>query len=131
MAPYERALTLLALAEVEQEDGGREQAAAFLDEAREICAELGASLALTRIDRVRGSLAASASEETTPVGSDLSPREIDVLCLVAAGQSNREIAVDLKISTRTAERHITNIYNKLGISSRAEAIAFAHRHQIV
>ena len=131
MAPYERALTLVALAKLEQEGGDREQAHAFLDEAREISVGLGAAPSLARIDRVRASLTASGPEDTAPVGADLSPREIDVLCLVAAGQSNREIAVDLKISTRTAERHITNIYNKLGISSRAEAIAFAHRHQIV
>jgi DNA-binding CsgD family transcriptional regulator len=58
----------------------------------------------------------------------LSPRELDVLRLMAWGRSNQEIAVDLSISLRTVTTHVTNIFNKLGVASRAEAIAYAHRH---
>ena len=55
----------------------------------------------------------------------LTLREIEVLRLVAAGQSNREIAVSLFLSVRTAERHIANIYKKIGAHSKADATAFA------
>ena len=52
----------------------------------------------------------------------LSPREIDVLRLIAAGRSNRQIAAELFISTRTAERHIENLYQKLDVHNRTDAI---------
>ena len=57
----------------------------------------------------------------------LSERELEVLRLLAAGRSNREIGDDLFISPATAARHVANIYAKLGVESRAEATAFAHR----
>jgi len=57
----------------------------------------------------------------------LSPREIEVLHLIAAGSTDREIAEMLFISPRTAERHVSNIFNKLGVSSRAAAAVMAVR----
>ena len=66
-------------------------------------------------------------ERTAPAG--LSPREIEVLRLLASGRSNREIAETLFLSARTVERHITNLYAKIGAQGRAEAIAFAHEHR--
>ena len=60
----------------------------------------------------------------------LSPRELDVLRLMAWGRSNQEIAADLSISLRTVTTHVTNIFSKLGAASRAEAIAYAHRHRL-
>jgi DNA-binding NarL/FixJ family response regulator len=58
----------------------------------------------------------------------LSERELEVLRLLAAGRSNREIGDALFISAATAARHVANIYLKLGVASRAEATAFALRH---
>jgi DNA-binding CsgD family transcriptional regulator len=58
----------------------------------------------------------------------LSRRELEVLRLVAEGLSNREIAERLFISPKTAEHHVSRIYAKLGLSSRAEAAAYAARH---
>ncbi|CAN5645823.1 hypothetical protein BH23CHL2_BH23CHL2_03620 [soil metagenome] len=58
---------------------------------------------------------------------DLTAREIEVLRLIAEGRTNQEIADALSISVRTVERHVTNIYNKTGISNRAEATAYAFR----
>ncbi|MDQ3692994.1 MAG: LuxR C-terminal-related transcriptional regulator [Chloroflexota bacterium] len=60
--------------------------------------------------------------------STLTTREAEVLRLIAAGYSNRQVANALFISPRTASTHAANILGKLGLSSRAEAIAFAHRH---
>ncbi|GAB4335243.1 MAG: alpha/beta fold hydrolase [Dehalococcoidia bacterium] len=58
----------------------------------------------------------------------LSPREVDVLRLVAAGKSNAQIADALTLSTRTVERHVQNIYGKLGVHNRAAAVAWAIRN---
>ena len=58
----------------------------------------------------------------------LTHREVEVLRLIAAGHSNREIAAALFVSPRTAERHVANIYLKLGAHSKAEAAAYALRH---
>jgi DNA-binding NarL/FixJ family response regulator len=56
----------------------------------------------------------------------LSPREVEILRLVAAGRANREIANDLTISERTVDRHVSNIYGKIEVSTRAAATAFAY-----
>jgi DNA-binding NarL/FixJ family response regulator len=64
-------------------------------------------------------------------GHGLSPRELEVLRLVAAGKTNREIAASLVISEHTVARHIQNIFAKLGLSSRSAATAFAFEHDLV
>ncbi|MDP8907639.1 MAG: LuxR C-terminal-related transcriptional regulator, partial [Chloroflexota bacterium] len=67
-----------------------------------------------------------------PVG-DLSPREVEVLRLVASGMSNDDIARELVLSVRTVERHVANVYDKIGASgrtARAIATAWAHAHGI-
>jgi DNA-binding NarL/FixJ family response regulator len=53
---------------------------------------------------------------------------VDVLRLVASGHSNKEIAADLALSVRTVERHITNLYAKIGARGKADATAYAIRH---
>jgi ATP/maltotriose-dependent transcriptional regulator MalT len=60
----------------------------------------------------------------------LSRREVDVLALLAAGQSNKEIAADLVVSINTVERHLQSIYRKLGARRRVDAAVFAHNHGI-
>jgi DNA-binding NarL/FixJ family response regulator len=60
----------------------------------------------------------------------LSEREAEVLRLVTLGKSNREIAGDLVLSEKTVARHLSNTYDKLGVSSRAAATAFALREGI-
>jgi DNA-binding NarL/FixJ family response regulator len=65
------------------------------------------------------------------VTGGLSAREAQVLRLVAAGKSNRSIATELFISERTVERHVSNIFIKLDVSSRAAATAFAYEHQLL
>jgi non-specific serine/threonine protein kinase len=71
---------------------------------------------------------------TPPTSADrygLTPREIEVLRLIAAGQSNPAIAEALFISTRTAQTHVQNIFTKLGVNSRAEAVRLAVEHRLV
>jgi DNA-binding CsgD family transcriptional regulator len=68
----------------------------------------------------------TSSAEASPVAG-LTPRELEVLQLVADGRSNGEIASALFISTKTASVHVSNILAKLGVSGRGEAAAVAHR----
>jgi DNA-binding NarL/FixJ family response regulator len=56
---------------------------------------------------------------------------VEVLRLVAAGKTNRAIAADLIISQKTVARHVSNIFTKLGLSSRAAATAYAYQHDLV
>ena len=58
----------------------------------------------------------------------LTTRELEVLRLVAAGRSNREIADELVLSVRTVERHINNLYAKIGARGKADATTYAFRH---
>jgi DNA-binding NarL/FixJ family response regulator len=72
-----------------------------------------------------------ADEPSRTYPDDLSKREVEVLRLIAAGKSNQEIAHELVLSRRTAERHVSNIYQKIGASgkvARATATDYAHRH---
>ena len=66
-----------------------------------------------------------------PAGSVLSPRELEVLRLVASGRTNRAIAADLVISEKTVARHVSNIFTKLGLSSRSAATAYAYEHGLM
>lgn len=61
----------------------------------------------------------------------LTPREREVLALVATGMTNRAVARDLSISERTVARHVANIFRKLGLTSRAAATAYAYRHDLL
>ncbi len=61
----------------------------------------------------------------------LTPRQLEVLRLVAAGKSNREIAAVLVLSEHTIARHVQNIFATLGVSSRTAATAFAFEHNLV
>lgn len=66
-----------------------------------------------------------------PAVSPLTSREVEVLRLVAQGQTNRQIAADLRISEHTVSRHLSNIFTKLGVGSRAAATAFAYEHRLM
>lgn len=61
----------------------------------------------------------------------VTPREKQVLLLIAAGASNKEIALELRVSVRTVERHITNVYRKIGARGKADATAWVVRHHLV
>lgn len=61
----------------------------------------------------------------------LTKRELQVLRLVATGMTNQAIATELFISQKTVARHVSNIFGKLRLSTRAAATAYAHRHDLV
>lgn len=80
----------------------------------------------------RGQALLAKLEGSTPASPNgLSPREFEVLQLIASGQSSPEIAESLVLSPRTVERHIQNVYNKLGVHNRVEASNWAREHGIV
>jgi ATP/maltotriose-dependent transcriptional regulator MalT len=92
--------------------------------------ELGAALA--EFERLGAAPDAAATrsllEGPTDLPAGLTPREAEVLRLVASGKTNRDIAVELVISEHTVARHLQNMFTKLGVSSRAAATAFAFEH---
>ena len=120
--PYEaaraRELVGLACRTLGDEDGAKLELAA----ATATYAELGAAhdLSRRRSDEARESL---------PRG--LSKRELQVLRLLAAGKTNRAIAADLGVSPRTVDRHVSNLFGKLGVCSRVAATAYAHRNGLL
>lgn len=63
--------------------------------------------------------------------ADLSPRELEILSLLAKGMSSREIGNELVLTVRTVERHISNVYRKIGAHNRAQAAAYALEHRVV
>jgi DNA-binding CsgD family transcriptional regulator len=123
-APYEsaRARELIGLAC--RSLGDEDSAELELQGARETFARLGAATDLARVEGPLGLDRAPASHE-------LSKRELEVLRLLSAGETNREIAGELVLSVRTVDRHVSNIYAKLGVSSRAAATTYAHQHGLV
>jgi DNA-binding NarL/FixJ family response regulator len=108
-------------------EGNNTDVSALLEEARGICSDLGSAPAQARAD----ALAAQTSghlQVTPGYPAGLTRREAEVLGYLAVGHSNKEIAAELFLSERTVERHITNVYRKIGTHRRTEAMAFALRH---
>ncbi|MGI9148612.1 MAG: response regulator transcription factor [Chloroflexota bacterium] len=69
--------------------------------------------------------------QVAPLVGELTSREVEVLRLVANGQSNKEIAAELVLSVRTVERHITNLYAKIDARGKADATAYAFKHGLL
>jgi DNA-binding CsgD family transcriptional regulator len=131
--PYPLAYALLRAAHAAAATGDRDTTINRLQRAAKLAGQLSAQLLLRQIRhlarRARIDLTAdSAAAPTLPFG--LTPRELEVLRLVAAGLSNRQIATELFISVKTASVHVSNILGKLGVPTRNEAAATAHRLHI-
>jgi DNA-binding NarL/FixJ family response regulator len=118
-APHQAARVRVLIAVACRELGDGASAELEFDAARGALEELGAAPDLERLARLAGS---------SRPGGPLSRRESEVLTLVATGRTNRAIATELFISEKTVARHVSNIFTKLGLSSRAEATAYAYRH---
>ena len=128
--PYPLACALLRAAAAAAAAGDRDAAASRLQQAADLAGQLRARPLLAQISQ----LARRAHVEIAGAGPDgpaapfgLTGRELEVLRLVAAGLGNREIAAELFISPKTASVHVSNILGKLGVASRGEAAATAHR----
>jgi DNA-binding CsgD family transcriptional regulator len=121
--PYEagrvRVLIGLACRELGDQDGAEME----LDAARWVFRQLEAAPDLARVEALPGKTGSGAG--------GLTARELEVLRLVAAGETNKAIAASLFISERTVDRHLSNIYAKLGVSSRAAATAHAYQHGLI
>ena len=74
---------------------------------------------------------AQAAMQPAPVGADLTPRERQVLALLAEGRTNKQIAEALTVSSGTVRLHVSNILSKLGVSNRTEAARLALQHNLV
>ncbi|MGY1680532.1 LuxR C-terminal-related transcriptional regulator [Geodermatophilus sp. SYSU D01176] len=122
--PYEAARVRILLGEVCAALGDTDGALLEWDAARYTFEELGAVDDLARV-------AALLSPETPSRPSGLTERELEVLRLVAQGRTNREIADALFLSEHTVRRHLQNVFGRLGVSSRAAAVAFAVQHDLV
>ena len=109
-----------------RELGDHDSAEMELDAAGRVLEQLGAAPALAEVR----ALASTGSAPPQTAGG-LTPRELEVLRLVATGASNREIADVLVISDKTVARHVANMFTKLDVSSRAAATAFAYEHDLV
>ena len=123
-APYDAARVRVLIGLASRDLGDVEAAEMEFDAARWIFQQLGARPDLTRVE------ALSRALKPAPAGG-LSAREMQVLRLVARGKTNREIASTLFISERTVERHLSNIFNKLDLTSRSAATAYAYEHQLL
>ena len=121
-APYEAARSRVLVGRALRLLGDEESAVAELTAARATFAELGAKPGERQTADLLG-------EGQAPGG--LSPRELEVLRLVAAGMSNPQIAETLVLSEKTVARHLTNIFTKLEVGSRTAAAAFAYRHRLL
>jgi DNA-binding NarL/FixJ family response regulator len=122
-APYQAARARWLLGLAHQRLGDEDTAALELDAARQALAELGATA-----EPERRQTAVSAESRTD---SPLTAREIEVLRLVATGRTNRAIADGLGISEKTVARHLSNIFTKLGLTSRAAATGYAYQHDLI
>ncbi len=128
--PYQLSYALLRLAEARLAAGDRDNAADTLREAHAIAERLGAApiaAALARRARISLTAGSAPAREDELARLGLTGREREILLLVAAGHTNREIAQALFISPKTAGVHVSNILAKLGVTGRVEAAAVAHR----
>jgi DNA-binding CsgD family transcriptional regulator len=122
--PYEAARVRVLLGLACRTLGDDDTAALELEAARDVFARLGAAPDLARADSLTRRAASVDAR-------GLTPRELQVLRLLAAGRTNKAIAAELVLSERTVDRHVSNIFTKLGVSSRTAATAYAYKQQLV
>jgi DNA-binding CsgD family transcriptional regulator len=123
-APYESARTRELVALASRLVGDDDTATLELDVARRAFQRLGAAPDVARVEALAGNARTRASGQLTA-------REREVLALIASGKTNRAIAESLDLSEKTVARHVSNIFTKLGLSSRAAATAYAFKHRLV
>jgi DNA-binding CsgD family transcriptional regulator len=123
-APYEAARVRVLIGLACRALGDDDTAEMEFDTARWVFRQLGAAPDVARVEALSRAVA-------TTVPGGLTGREIEVLRLVAEGKTNRAIAKALVISDHTVRRHLQNIFNKIGVSSRAGATAFAFQRDLV
>jgi DNA-binding NarL/FixJ family response regulator len=124
-APYIAARIRVAIADALQALGDEEGAALERDAARAVFEELEAAPDLARLE------AAVADPAASEARFGLTARELEILRLVASGRTNAAIARELFVSVKTVDRHVSNIFDKLDVPTRAAATAFAYQHKMI
>jgi len=124
-APYIAARIRVAIADALQALGDEDGAELERDAARAVFEELGAGPDLARLDARAGERAVSDAR------FGLTARELEVLRLIASGRTNAAIARELFLSVKTVDRHVSNIFTKLDVPTRAAATAFAYQHKMI
>ena len=124
-ARYEGARTRVLVGMARSRLGDDDTAQLELDGARAVFVGLGATPDVELLDRM------TAAPRRDPNPGGLSPRELEVLRLVATGRTNHAIAVELVLSEKTVARHVSNIFAKLDLRSRSAATAYAYEHGLV
>lgn len=122
-APYESARVRVLIGLACQALGDDDSAEMEFSAARSALHQLGAVPELARVEALNGTFAGRVS-------GGLTAREVEILRLVATGKTNRAIADDLFLSEKTIARHLSNIFTKLGLSSRSAATAYAYKHDL-
>ena len=122
--PYEEAQTCLLLAAICERRADHDGRRLELENARRLFEQLHAEPCLARLGEQ------ASTKPPQPAGL-LSARELQVLRLLAAGRTNRDIAEALFISEKTVARHVSNIFDKVGVSSRAAATAWAYQRHLI
>ena len=123
-APYELARVRVLIGLARLKVGDQETATMEFEAAESTFSQLKARPDLARVGAL---LHKSGSEKT----HGLTSRELEVLRLLATGQTNKMIAAEMTVSERTVHRHVSNIFAKLEVSSRAAATAYAYQHELV
>jgi DNA-binding CsgD family transcriptional regulator len=125
--PHNQAKALLKAAALAARSGDREGAATRLRLAMPLAAALRATPLIDEIEALSRRVGGVQQAQETTSEVLLTPRELEVLRLVTQGRTNRDIAVELFISAKTVSVHVSNILAKLGVTTRGEAAAAAHR----
>jgi non-specific serine/threonine protein kinase len=110
---------------------GQRQLEAAYREGRALTGDAAIELALAALERLEGSPRPAPAAPARPTQALLSDREMDVLRLVAQGMTNKQIARELFIAESTAKTYVTGIFNKLGVDSRAHAVAVATQRGLI
>ncbi|MDP4501157.1 helix-turn-helix transcriptional regulator [Nonomuraea turcica] len=126
--PHNQAKALFRAAAAAARAGDREGAAARLKVALPLAQALRASPLVEEIETLSRRVGGAPAQESSEL---LTPRELEVLRLVTQGRTNRDIAAELFISVKTVSVHVSNILAKLGVTTRGEAAAAAHRLSLI
>lgn len=121
--PFEVASTRVLLGSASRSVGDAEGAAALFEAAAAIFERLGANADAARARELR--------EGGSSLPDGLTAREAEVLRLVSSGRTNKQVAGELFLSEKTVARHLSNIFDKIGVSTRAGATAYAFEHNLI
>lgn len=129
--PYEVACVRRLMGTACRALGDEDATVVELDAARHTFQRLGAEPDLRRTQDLLRGVGPSGASAQRPLPDGLTTREVEVLRLVAAGKSNQAIAAELVVSQKTVGRHLSNIFTKIRVSSRAAATAYAYEHDLI